>query len=136
MSVAAAIRISSPHEAHVIRHAASFATGEQAQCYVIAVVDELPYGRGAEDARDAVRDNLALIEEVHACALLQEGDDVASTLVAVGSGFGVTTLFLQPGTRRLLGRSVAERLLYLNPPFDVVIVGEDGVSAKRSLIPR
>jgi K+-sensing histidine kinase KdpD len=125
MSVAAAIRISSRADAAVIESAASFAADVQTTCYVVSVVDELPYGGNAEEARDVVLENLTLIERVHACPVMQEGDDVAQTLVSVARGFGVTTLFIRRGVSRLLGRSLAERLLYLNPPFDVVVVGTD-----------
>jgi len=125
MSVAGAIRIASREDARVIHHAASFAADDHATCYIVSVVDELPYGREAEAARDAVLENLALIEHLHACPVMQEGDDVAETLLAVARSFGVTTLFLQSGTSRLLGRSIAERLLYLHPPFDIVIVRSD-----------
>ena len=125
MSVAGAIRIASREDARVIQHAASFAAGEHATCYIVSVVDELPYGRQAYEARDAVLDNLALIERLHACPVMQEGEGVAETLLTVARSFGVTTLFLQSGTPRLLGRSIAERLLYLDPPFDVVIVRSD-----------
>ena len=128
MSIGAAIRITSADEERVIRHAASFAARAQLPCFIIAVVDELPYGRDAADTRDAILANLALIETVHATPVMQEGSDVAQTLLAVARGFGVKTLFLQSGTARLLGRSIAERLIYLDPPFDVVVVSSGGTS--------
>jgi hypothetical protein len=57
--------------------------------------------------------------------VIQEGDDIAKTLLAVARGFGVRTLFLKSGSSHGLGRSIAEQLLYLDPPFDVVIVGSE-----------
>lgn len=125
MSVGAAIRIDSPDQARVIRHAAAFAAREQLPCFVIAVVDALPYGRDVVGSRDAIVGNLALIEQLQATPVMQEGDDDALTLLVTARGFGVKTLFLQSGTPGLLGRSIAERLLYLDPPFDVVVVRSD-----------
>ena len=126
MSIGAAIRISSPDEGRVIRQAASLAAQEQMPCFIIAVVDQLPYGRDADDMREAILANLALIESLEVTPVMQEGDDVAQTLLTVARGFGVKTLFLQTGTSRLPGRSIAERLLYLDPPFDVVVVSSEG----------
>jgi K+-sensing histidine kinase KdpD len=122
MTIAAAIQITSAGEERVIRHAVSFAAQAQLPCFVIAVVDELPYGRDAGDAREVVRSNLALIEELGATPVMQEGERVAETLLAVTTGFGVRTLFVQSGPTRGLGRTLADELLYRNPPFDVVIV--------------
>jgi len=129
MSVAAAVRIASRADAAVIERAASFAADAQTTCYIVSVVDELPYGRDADEARDVVLENLTLIESVHACPVMQEGDDVAQTLLTVARGFGVTTLFIRRGISLLLGRSLAERLLYLNPPFDVVVVGAEDIES-------
>jgi len=125
MSVGAAIRITSPDEERVIKHAVAFAAQRGEPCFVISVVHDLPYGNVSEEQRDVVLHNLALIAELRAAPVMQEGDDVARTLLAVAEGFGVRTLFLQSGTSRLLGRSIAEQLLYLDPPFDVVFVGSE-----------
>jgi len=125
MSVAAAIRITSADEDRVIRHAVEFARQQSAPCFIISVVSELPYGAVAEEERNVVRRNLEMITELEASPVMQEGDDVAKTLLAIARGFGVRTLFLQSGTSRLLGRSIAEQLLYLDPPFDVVVVSSD-----------
>jgi K+-sensing histidine kinase KdpD len=129
VSVGAAIRISSLDEERVIRRASAYAAQEQLPCFIIAVVDELPYGRDAEDLSAIVRSNLAMIEEVQATPVMQEGNDVPRTLLAAARGFGVKTLFLQSGTARLLGRSIAEQLIYLDPPFDVVVVSSEGNEA-------
>ena len=125
MTVAAAIRITSPDEERVIRHAAEFAQQQGVPCFVISIVDSLPYGSVGEEQRQIVARNFELIGEVCASPVMQEGDDVPKTLLAIACGFGVRTLFLQSGTSPPLGRSVAEQLLYLDPPFDVVFVSSD-----------
>lgn len=125
MSVAAAIRITSADEERVIRHAVEFAQQQGVPCFVISVVNELPYGSAAGEQRDVVARNLELIGELQASPVMQEGDDVARTLLAIARGIGVRTLFLQSGIARLLGRSIAEQLLYLDPPFDVVVVSSE-----------
>ena len=122
MSVAAAIRITSPDEARVIEHAAEFARQQGETCYVISVIHD--YGVDPAD-NDVVRRNLQLISENQAVPIMQEGDDVAPALIAAARWFDVRTLFLQSGTSRLLGRSIAEQLLYLDPPFDVVVVSSE-----------
>ncbi len=122
MSVAAAIRITSADEDRVIRHAVEFARQQNAPCFIISVIKEVPNDAGASDV---VQRNLETIAELQASPVMQFGDDVAKTLLAIACGFGVRTLFLQSGTSRLLGRSIAEQLLYLDPPFDVVVVGSE-----------
>ena len=121
MSVAAAIRITSPDEARVIEHAVAFAKQQAESCYIISVVPSLPYGAMNDDEQANVARNLNLIMESQCAPVMQEGDDIAQTLLTVARGFGIRTLFLQNGTSR--GRSIAEQLLYLDPPFDVVVVG-------------
>ncbi len=125
MSVAAAIRITSPDEERVIRHAADFARQQGKHCFVISVVRTLPYGDVSEANRDIVLRNLQLIAGSNASPVMQEGNDVARTLCAIAKSFGIRTLFLQGGTSHLLGRSIAEQILYLDPPFDVVVVGSE-----------
>ncbi len=123
MNVAAAIRINSPDEERVIRRAAEFAEQQHSACFVISVVPRLPYGTLDGDADvEAVRRNLELISQSKASPVMQEGNDIPRTLLTVACAFGVRTLFLQSGTSHLLGRSIAEQLLYLEPPFDVVVV--------------
>lgn len=125
MSVAAAIRITSSDEARVIEHAATFAGQQGVPCYVIAVIPLLPYGTLDESQADVVLHNLQLIQQARAAPVMQEGHDIARTLLATARHFGVGTLFLQSGTSRLLGRTLAEQLLYLDPPFDVVVIGSE-----------
>ena len=45
--------------------------------------------------------------------------------MAAAKSFGIGTLFLQGGSSHLLGLSIAEQILYLDPPFDVVVVGSE-----------
>jgi K+-sensing histidine kinase KdpD len=123
--VAAAIRIDSPDEERVIRHAADFARKQGVPCYVISVVTALPYGDVTESGREIVLRNLELIREEHASPVMHEGSEVAKTLLSVARTFGVTTLFIQRGSSRPLGRSIAEQLLYLDPPFNVAIVASE-----------
>jgi K+-sensing histidine kinase KdpD len=125
MTVAAAVRIDSPDEERVIRRAADFARKLGVSCYVISVVSVLPYGDVTDTGLEIVLRNLELIREEHASPVVQEADDVAKTLLAVARNFGVTTLFLQRGSSRPLGRSIAEQLLYLDPPFNVTIVASE-----------
>ena len=113
MTIAAAIRITSPNEVRVIEHAAAFARQHSEPCFVISVVPSLPYGNGDDEI---VRTNMETIMREKCSPVMQEGDDVPQTLLAVARGFGVRTLFLQSG-------SIVERLLTLHPPFDVVVVG-------------
>ena len=122
MSVAAAIRINSPDEARVIEHAAEFARQQGEPCYVISVLRS--YSVEPEE-NDIVRRNLQIIADNQAVPIMQEGDAVAPALIAAAKWFDVRTLFLQSGTSRLLGRTIAEQLLYLDPPFDVVVVGSE-----------
>ena len=122
MSVAAAIRINSSNETRVVDHATAFAQQQRLPCFVISVVPHLPYGPLVEEEEETVRRNLELIEVSYATPIMQEGDDIAQTLIDVARAFGIATLFVQSGRPRLLGRSIVEQLVYLNPPFDVVVV--------------
>jgi len=117
MSVAAAIRITSADEEKVIERAAAFAQQRSVACFVISVVDRLPYGSGAEEEREIVRRNLELISRYSASPVMQEGNDVAQTLLAVAPLFGIRMLFLHA--------AMAEKVLRLDPPFDVVVVGSE-----------
>ena len=49
MTIAAAIRITSPNEVRVIEHAAAFARQHAEPCFVISVVPSLPYGSGDDE---------------------------------------------------------------------------------------
>lgn len=123
MSVAAAIRITSPDEKRVIERAANFARQQGEKCFVVCVVPER--GAAAADDAETVRRNFDLIADAHAIGIIQEGNDIAKTLVAFARGFGIRALFLRNGPSRLLGRTIAEKLLCLHPPFDVIVVGSE-----------
>jgi K+-sensing histidine kinase KdpD len=125
MAVGAAIRITSPDEVRIIEHAAAFAKQRDEACYVISVVPDAAYSYVNDRQAETVRRNVAAIAEQHAVPIVQEGDDVAKALIEVAPLFGIKTLFLQRGSARLLGRTIAERLLLLDPPFDVVVIGSD-----------
>ena len=125
MTVAAAIRITSPDEARVIEHAAEFAALRGARCFVISVVKGLPHIDLSDEVQAIVQRNLELILAAHASPVIQQGNDIAAALLAVARGFGVKTLFLQSGTSHRLGRSIAEQILHLEPPFDVFVIGSD-----------
>jgi K+-sensing histidine kinase KdpD len=123
MTIAAAIRITSPDEERVIEQAVAFARQNGEPCFVMSVVASLPYGAATEEEQQIIRRNLELIATWQASPVILEGDDAPEILIAGARTFGVRTLFVQSGTSRGLTRSMAERLLYLAPPFDVVIVG-------------
>ena len=125
MSIAAAIRITSPNEERVIERAAEFAQQQNTTLYVISVVRELPHGAQTDEEREIVQHNLDLIAKQGASPVFQEGDDIPHALLVVARAFGVHTMFVQSGHTGPLGRSVAEQLLYLNPPFEIVIVGSE-----------
>src|SRR5205814_10317154 len=58
MSIAAAIRITSPNEERVIERAAKFAQQQNTTLYVISVVRELPHGAQTDEEREIVQHNL------------------------------------------------------------------------------
>src|SRR5258705_383729 len=90
MSVAAAIRITSADENRVIEHAAAFAKQQQsAACFIISVVPSLPYGAINDDEQANVTRNLTLIMESQCAPVMQEGNDIAQTLLTVARGFGI-----------------------------------------------
>lgn len=111
MSIGAAIRITSPDEAIVIEHAAAFAQQRSVPCFVIS------YGTVSDDELDVARRNLEIIAEHKASPVMQEGDNVVRTLFDVARLFGVHMMFLR--------RPIAEQILPLDPPFDVVVVGSE-----------
>jgi hypothetical protein len=125
MTIGAAVCITSDGEERTITHASAFARRHRVPCFVFSVVDRLPYGDGADLERDVVQRNLKVIAEQRTTHVVQEGDDIAGTLLVLATGFGVTTLFLRIGSSPKSGRPIAEQLLYLNPPFDIVVVGSE-----------
>ena len=128
MSVAAAIRIDSPRAVDVVVRAADFAEKIGEPCYVISIVDALPHGSIAESDEGVVERNLEVIAECHATPVMQEADHVPAALVSAAQWFGVRTLFVQNGRRRLFRRSIVQRLIELAPPFEVVVIQPRGVA--------
>ena len=118
MSIAAAIRIASSDQIRVIEHAAAFARRNAEPCFVISVVDSLPYGAVTTENEEIVRANVEAIMREKCAPVMQEGSNVAETLLTIARGFGVRTLFVRSG-------ATVERLLTLHPPFDVVVVGSE-----------
>jgi K+-sensing histidine kinase KdpD len=117
VSVAAAVDIKAPDQDALIAAAATFAHQRGEPCFMISVVGEI-----TDQERDVVERNLALITSRNASPVLQEGSDVARTIAVVAERFGIGTLFIQNGRRRF-GRCLAEQLIHLKPPFQVVVVG-------------
>ena len=117
MSVAAAVRIDSPEAATLIARAAEFARRGGNECFVISVVPELPDVNERTIAR-----NLETIAEHKATMVMQEGDEVAGAIVSAARWFGVRTLFISSGRHRFLRRTLAERLLALAPPFELIVL--------------
>lgn len=122
--VAAAIRLTSPDEARLIEKAAAFARRSGSVYYVISVVRRLPDDSSNEKERAIVARNLSLMAAENATPVVQEGDDVPRALVAVGRFFGIETMFVRRGRADGTGISVVERLILLDPPFEVVVIGE------------
>jgi K+-sensing histidine kinase KdpD len=124
VAVAAAVKIASPDQETVITAAALHAQQRGVPCFVISIVPSLPYGAIDDGARQRIERNLALITARNASPVMQEGDDVARCLRLVAEKFGVETLFIQNGRRRF-GRTLAEKLIHLKPPFHVVVVNRE-----------
>lgn len=124
-SVAVAVRLDARGQERVIRHAAEFARAQGLACYAISIVRELPYGDVDESGVEVVLHNLQVIREECASPVIQEGSEVARLLMAVARSFGVTTLFVQSGRVKALTRSIAEQLIYMDPPFSIAVVASD-----------
>lgn len=119
MTIAAAVDITAADQDSVIAAAAAFALQRGEPCYMISIVRKIGEGN-----REIIERNLSLITSRNASPVMQEGDDVARCLAAVAEKFGVKMLFVQNGRRRF-GRSVAEELIHLKPPFQVVVVSRN-----------
>jgi K+-sensing histidine kinase KdpD len=126
MSVAVAVDITSPEAGSLIATASMAAQRRGQPCYVISVVSSLRDVDGVE-RNEVVSRNLELIAARNASPILQEGTDVARTVTAAATLFGVDTLFVGNGRPRLLGRTIAEKILHLAPPFEVVVIGRGRV---------
>ena len=117
MSVAAAVRIDSPEAEHVVARAAEFARRDGRDCFVISVVPEAP-----DVSEQTIARNLKTIAEQNATIVMQESDEVAGAIISAARWFGVRTLFVSNGRHRFLRRTVAERLLALSPPFELIVL--------------
>jgi len=124
MSVGAAIALESPHAARVIAAASRRAEERGEPCFVISVVPPVTSERTSEE-EELVAHNVQLITARNASQVVQEADDVPSALLAVAKIFGIRTLFIGNARRRLLRRTVPEKLLRLAPPFEIVVVTRD-----------
>ena len=119
MTVAAAVDITAPDQDALIAAAATFAQQRGEPCFMISIVRRI-----GEQDREIVERNLALITSRNASPVMQEGDNVARSLTVIAEKFGVGTLFIQ-NSRRRFGRSVAEEVIHLKPPFQIVVVSRE-----------
>jgi K+-sensing histidine kinase KdpD len=126
MSVAAAVDITSPEAGPLIATASMAAQRRGEHCYVISIMSSLRAVDGGE-SNVVVTRNLELIAARNASPVLQEGNDIARGVMAAAALFGVEMLFVGNGRPRLLGRTVAEKILHLAPHFEVVVVGRGRV---------
>jgi K+-sensing histidine kinase KdpD len=120
MSIGAAISMTSPDAGRIIAAASLRAQERGERCFAIIVLDSR--AERTKEEKEIVAENLALIMARNASPVVQESDDIPTALIAAARQFGVGTLFIGNAKPRLLGRSVAEKLVRLAPPFDIVIV--------------
>ena len=126
MSIGAAISMTSPDAGRIIAAASLRAQERGEQCFAIIVLDSR--AERTKEEKEIVAENLALIMARNASPVVQESDDVPGALISAARQFGVRTLFIGSAKPRLLGRSVAEKLVRMAPPFDIVIVQRDGAT--------
>lgn len=125
MSIGAAVSMTSPDAGRIIAAASLRAQERGEQCFAIIVLDSR--AERTSEEKEIVAENLALIMARNASPVVQESDDVPGALVSAARQFGVRTLFVGSSKRRILGRSVTEKLVRMAPPFDIVVVQRDGV---------
>ena len=125
MSIGAAISITSPDAGRIIAAASLRAHERGEQCFVITVVRSASDERTTEE-QEVVAHNLSLVMARNASPIVQEADDVPEALMSVARMFGIRTLFIGSPKPRLLRRSVAEKLVRLGPPFEIVVVTRSG----------
>ncbi len=123
MSIGAAISMTSPDAGRIIAAASLRAEERGEKCFAIIVLDSR--GERTNEEKEIVAENLALIMARNASPVVQESDDIPGALISAARQFGVRTLFVGSARPRILGRSVAEKLIRLAPPFDIVIVQRD-----------
>ena len=129
MSIGAAISMTSPDAGRIIAAASLRAQECGEQCFAIMVLHSIR-GETTNEEKEIVAENLGLIMARNASPVVQESDDIPGALVSAARQFGVRTLFIGSAKPRILGRSVAEKLVRLAPPFDIVIVQRDGGGAE------
>jgi K+-sensing histidine kinase KdpD len=129
MSIGAAISMTSPDAGRIIAAASLRAQERGERCFAIIVLQSLS-GERTSGEKEIVAENLALIMARNASPVVQESDDIPGALISAARQFGVRTLFIGSARPRILGRSVAEKLVRLAPPFDIVIVRRDGMGAE------
>jgi K+-sensing histidine kinase KdpD len=127
MSIGAAISMTSPDGGRIIAAASLRAQERGEKCFAIIV---LHTGERMAQEKEIVAENLALIMARNASPVVQESDDIPGALISAARQFGVRTLFVGSARPRILGRSVAEKLVRMAPPFDLVIVQRDGAGAE------
>jgi K+-sensing histidine kinase KdpD len=119
MTIAAAVDITASDQDALIATAASFAQQRGEPCFMISIVSKI-----RDDEREIVERNLSLITARDASPVMQDGDDVARSVTAIAERFGVATLFIKNGSRRF-GRTLAEQLIHMKPPFQVVVLSPE-----------
>ncbi|MGZ4778067.1 MAG: hypothetical protein ACXV5L_02655 [Thermoanaerobaculia bacterium] len=125
MSIGAAVSITSANAGRIITAASLRAQERGEQCFVISVVRSTAAERTKEE-QEIAGQNLDLIMARNASPIVQEADDIPRALISVARLFGIRTLFIGSSKRRLLHRSVAEKLVRLGPPFEIVVVTREG----------
>jgi K+-sensing histidine kinase KdpD len=125
MSIGAAISMTSADACRIIAAASLRAQERGEKCFAIIVLDS--HGERTNEEQEIVAENLALIMARNASPVVQESDDIPGALISAARQFGVRTLFIGSSKRRILGRSVTEKLVRMAPPFDIVVVQRDGV---------
>jgi K+-sensing histidine kinase KdpD len=123
MSIGAAISMTSADAGRIIAAASVRAQERGEKCFAIIVLDS--HGERTNEEKEIVAENLALIMARNASPVVQESGDIPGALISAARQFGVRTLFIGSARPRILGRSVAEKLVRLAPPFDIVIVQRD-----------
>jgi K+-sensing histidine kinase KdpD len=123
MSIGAAISMTSPDAGRIIAAASLRAQERGEKCFAIIVLHSR---EKTTQEKEIVAENLGLIMARNASPVVQESNDIPGALVTAAKAFGVRTLFIGSARKRILGRSVAEKLVRLAPPFEIVIVQRNG----------
>ncbi|MBF0129948.1 MAG: sensor histidine kinase KdpD, partial [Alphaproteobacteria bacterium] len=111
----------------VVRSAKRVAERRQAP-WVAVYVETRRHHTLSEEAKTWIAQALRLAEELGGEAVVWQGDDVASDLIAYAAGHNVTQIVVGRPRRRSLwrlfaGPTVTARLLARDSPFDILVVG-------------